>query len=149
MHESSSDEDGIATSDLASTLKRVRGKITIIKQKRVLKSKTRAKSMVRDLDTMTNDLKSKGLAVDREKLAQRVKNRRTIGSLEEAQDKKAKDQLGISDDSDDDDEDVEVDKQLKMDEGERRGRSGESKLLGKRRRNAGSDDEMMSDDDDS
>lgn len=50
MHESSSDEDGIATDNLSKTLKKVRGKITIIKQRRVLKSKTRAKSRIRDLD---------------------------------------------------------------------------------------------------
>ena len=56
--------------------------------------------------------------------------------------------MGISDDSDDDDKDLEVDKQVKMDEGERRGRKSEQKLLGKRSRNADSDDEMMSDDDD-
>jgi len=125
MHESSSDEDGIATDDLSKTLKKVRGKITIIKHRRVMKSKTRAKSMIRDLDEMTQELKNKGLAVDKDQLAQRIKSKRTIGSLEEAQDKKAKELLGVSDDSDDDDKDLEVDKQIKMDEGERRGRKGE------------------------
>lgn len=94
---------------------------------------------------MTDELKNKGLVVDKESLAQRVKNRRTIKSLEDAQDKKFKEQLGISDNSDDD-QDLEVDQQLKMDEGDRRGRSDKKKLLGKRSRNQDSDDEMMSDD---
>lgn len=81
--------------------------------------------------------------MDKEQLALRIKNRRTIGSLEEAQEKKAKEQLGLSDDSDDDEKDLEVDGKIKLDEGEKRGRKGrDQKLLGKRRSRADSDDDM-------
>ena len=39
---------------------------------------------------MADELESKGIAVNRESLATRAKSRRTIASLEEAQDKNAK-----------------------------------------------------------
>jgi hypothetical protein len=49
----SSDEDGITTKDLAAAVKKVRGKITILKQRHVLKAKRRAVSKIKNLDEMT------------------------------------------------------------------------------------------------
>lgn len=56
MNEESSDEDGITDGDLASTLKKVRGKINIIKTRRTLKAKQRVKTRMRDLTGMTEEL---------------------------------------------------------------------------------------------
>lgn len=88
-----------------------------------MKSKQRAHSRIRDLTEMTDGLKERGIDVNEESLATRVKNPRRIGDLEEAQDKMAKEALGISDDSDDD-SDVEMDENIKKDEEEKRGRRG-------------------------
>lgn len=56
MAESSDDEGGISKSDLDAAIKKVRGKITVIKMRSKLKSKQRAKSRVKDLTEMTEDL---------------------------------------------------------------------------------------------
>lgn len=149
MEESSSDEDGISKADLDACIKKVKGKINIIKTKSKMKAKQRVSSKIRDLQEMTEDLEERGIKVNKESLATRVKNPRRIADLEEAQEKKAKQQLDLSDDSDDED-DVEVDEQLKEMEGERRGRTGKAEktkktMLGKRVRNVDSDEDMMSD----
>jgi nucleolar GTP-binding protein len=120
MAGSSEDEDGIATSDLVSTLKKVKSKISVYKGLHDLKAKTRAKSKIKDLDEMTKSLKEKGIDVNEETLAKRAKNRRTLASLEEAQDKLAKRELG-DEDSDDDSDDSDEE----MDEEEERGRKRE------------------------
>ena len=151
MAEDSSDEDGISKADLDACIKKVKGKINVIKMKSLLKKKQRVSSRIRDITEMTEDLKEKGFDVNVNSLATRVKNPRGIADLEDAQNKKAKQALDLSDDSDDED-DVEVDRQLKEDEGDKRGRKGRDEtkkktLLGKRKRNAGSDDEDMVSDD--
>lgn len=69
---------------------------------------------------MTEELEKKGIAVNKESLATRVKNPRRIADLEEAQDRKFKEEMGISDDSDD--ESVMSDEDMKKQEGEERGR---------------------------
>lgn len=90
---------------------------------------------------MAKDLMAKGINVDKDNLATRVKNIKRIGDLEAAQDKKAKALLG-ADDSDDDDRILVDDDKLREEEAEQRGRRGrdeaekkERKMLGKRRRN--------------
>lgn len=138
----SSDEGGISAKDLAAAVKKVRGKINIIKQRSLLKSKTRAVSKIKKLDEMTEELEKRGIDVNKESLASRVKNIKRIGELEENQQKKARAELGISDDSDDDSDDLMSDEELKKDEGEKRGRkdrrekerksSAPKKVLGKR-----------------
>ena len=45
--EQSSDEDGVTMDDLNSAVKKVRGKINVLKQKHVLLSKRRARSKIR------------------------------------------------------------------------------------------------------
>jgi len=142
MHESSSDEGGIADIDLLAACRKVKGKITIIKQRSKMKNKLSAKSRIRTLDEVAEGLKEKGIDVNEESLATRVQNRRTIGDLEDSAHLRAKDVLGLSDSSDDED-DVDDDEVLKIEEGEKRGRKGReaekegrSKLLGKRRRNS-------------
>ena len=124
-----------------------------------MKSKTRAVSKIKHLDEMTEELEKRGIDVNKESLASRVKNLRRIGDLEEAAEKKARAELGISDDSDDDS--VMSDEELKKDEMEARGRRGKreaerkasapkiQKVLGKRQASRHQDDiEMNSDDDD-
>jgi nucleolar GTP-binding protein len=83
----SSDEDGINAKDLAAAVKKVRGKITVIKMRHQMKSKTRAVSKIKDLGEMTEALEKKGIAVNKESLATRVKNPRRIGDLEETLEK--------------------------------------------------------------
>ena len=111
MHEETSDEEDISMMDLSASVKKVRGKINIIKQRSMLKSKRRAKSKIKDLTEMTEQLQKQGIDVNTESLATRVRNPRRISELEANQDKKAKLALDISDDSDDD-QDVEVDEAL-------------------------------------
>ena len=142
MHESSSDEGGIADDALFAACKKVKGKITIIKQKSKMKSRLTAKSKIRTIDEMTDGLKAKGIDVNEESMATRIQNRRTIGDLEDSAHLRAKDLLGLSDSSDEED-DVDDDEVLKIEEGEKRGRkgrddekAGRSKLLGKRRRDS-------------
>ena len=141
MHESSSDEGGIADDMLFAACKKVKGKITIIKQRSNMKKRLSAKSRIRTLDEMADGLKEKGINVNEESMATRVQNRRTIGDLEDSAHLRAKDVLGLSDSSDDE-EDVDDDEVLKIEEGENRGRKGRDdekkgrKLLGKRRRDS-------------
>jgi len=115
-----------------------------------LKEKQRAKSKIKNLHELTTEMEAKGIAVNKESLATRVKNPRRIGDLEDAQDRKAKEQLGLSDDSDSDDS-VMDDADTRMKEGDERGRRGRGderqdrkKLLKKRKPNT--DIEMLSDD---
>jgi hypothetical protein len=151
MADSSEDEDGVTKDDLDAAIKKVRGKIVIIKQRSKLKSKQRATSRIKDLTEMTEDLEARGIAVNKESLATRVKNPRRIADLEATADRNAKEALGLSSDSDDDDRDIEVDEGIRNEEMDKRGRKGREekeakKLLGKRRRDADSDEEMHPDD---
>jgi len=90
MEDESSDSDGISKADLDDCIKKVKGKITIIKHKSKMKSKQRAFSRVRDLEEVEEGLEERGINFNKESLATRVKNPRRIADLEEAQDKKAK-----------------------------------------------------------
>ena len=80
----SSDEEGISTKDLAAAVKKVKGKINIIKQRSILKAKRRVTSKIRDYNEMTEELEKRGIEVNKESLATRIKNRRTIDDLEYA-----------------------------------------------------------------
>lgn len=120
--EDSSDEDGYTIDELQKTVEAVRGKINIIKTKSLLKAKRRAKSKIRNLDDMTQDLVAKGIDVNKESLATRVRNPRRIGDIEAEQDKKAKELLGDS--SDDADDAVIDDENLRNEEQKYRGRLG-------------------------
>ena len=84
MEASSSDEDGVTVGDLQKSVKKVRGKINIIKQRSALKSKRRAKSKIKKLDEMAEELEEKGINVNKESLATRVRNPKRIGELEAA-----------------------------------------------------------------
>lgn len=87
MAADSSDGDndfGVTTSDLRKTVQKVRGKINIIKTRSLLKQKRRANSRIKKLNEMTELMKAKGIKVNEETLAGRVKNPRRIGSLEAA-----------------------------------------------------------------
>lgn len=50
----------------------------------MLKAKRRAVSKIKDLNEMTEALEKKGIEVNKESLATRVKNMRRIDDLEEA-----------------------------------------------------------------
>lgn len=114
MLESSSDEDGITQDDLERSLKKVKGKINILKMRNKLKSKRLVKSKIRDFGEMTKELEAKGISVNKDSLATRIRNPKTIAELEAAQDKKAKSALGIeSGDSEDSDDEIIDDKELK------------------------------------
>lgn len=127
----------------------------MIKGHHELKKNTRARSKVKTLDQMTDALEAKGIDVNKDSLAQRVKNPKRIADLEKAKDKRAKEELGISDDSDDE-SDVDSDKEMKDKEAKSRGRTREKErsksvkkktLLGKRRA-ADADIDMEDDGDD-
>lgn len=141
MHESSSDEGDIADDELRAACMKVKGKVTLIKQRSKMKGRLTAKSRIMTLDEVKDGLKEKGFDVNEETLNKRVQNRRTIGDLEDSAHMRAKDVLGLSDSSDDED-DVDDDEVLKIEEGDKRGRKGrddekkERKLLGKRRRDS-------------
>ena len=120
--EDSSDEDGFTLDELQKTVEKVRGKINVIKTKHLLIAKRRAKSKIRNLDDMTKDLAARGISVNKESLATRVRNPRRIGDIEAEQDKKAKELLGDS--SDDADDAVIDDDKLRDEEQKYRGRKG-------------------------
>lgn len=120
--EDSSDEDGFTIDELQKTVEKVRGKINVIKTKHLLIAKRRAKSKIRNLDDMTKDLAARGISVNKESLATRVRNPRRIGDIEAEQDKKAKELLGDS--SDDADDAVIDDDKLRDEEQKYRGRKG-------------------------
>jgi len=111
-HELMDDEEmpeGVTEDDLKRALKGVRGKKIILKLKHKLKKNLRARSKNKSLGEMEAHLESKGIAVNKESLRQRVKKRRSIGELEGNQDKKA---TGVmkSDDAEDKDAMVEDDR---------------------------------------
>jgi len=147
----SSDEDGITTKDLAAAVKKVRGKINILKQRHVLKAKRRAVSRIKNLDEMTEALEKKGIDVNKESLATRVKNFKRIDDLEYAQEMKAREELGIEgDDSDESGMSLMSDEELKQEEGEKRGRKGIREKENERKRSeskiknrAGENSDMM------
>jgi len=147
----SSDEDGITTKDLAAAVKKVRGKISILKQRHVLKAKRRAVSKIKNLDEMTEALEKKGIDVNKESLATRVKNFKRIDDLEYAQEMKAREELGIEgDDSDESGMSLMSDEELKKEEGEERGRKGKRNAENERKRSeskiknrAGENSDMM------
>jgi len=147
----SSDEDGITTKDLAAAVKKVRGKISILKQRHVLKAKRRAVSKIKNLDEMTEALEKKGIDVNKESLATRVKNFKRIDDLEYAQEMKAREELGIEgDDSDESGMSLMSDEELKQEEGEKRGRKGKREAENERKRSeskiknrAGENSDMM------
>jgi len=149
MQASSSDEDGVTVDELGRSIKKVRGKINIIKNRHLLNSKRRAKSRIKNLSKMTEEMKMKGIDVNEKSLATRVKNPMRISTIEANVDKKFKEMMG----SDDDDEVMDDDKELQNKEGEERGRKGKEnakkkKLLGKRIGDTKSDMQMDSSDDD-
>ena len=99
--------------ELNAAVKKVRGKINIIKQKHVLNSKRRARSKIRNEDKFIEDLKAKGINVNEASLRARSKSRTKIGDIEKKLDDKYKAEVGSDDDDDDD---------LVSDEEEQRGR---------------------------
>ena len=71
---------------------------------------------------MTAALEKKGIEVNKESLAKRVKNPKRISDLESAQDKKFKKEFGIEGDSDGSDDEMVDDKLNKQENEERTGR---------------------------
>ena len=143
--DSSDEEDGIGMDDLEAAVKKVRGKISIIKQKHVLNSKRRARSKLRNVDDFVEGLKSKGINVNEEQLRSRSKSRVTIGDLEKRLDNKYKAEFGGSDD---DSEELVEDKEEQKKRGRKRNRDDEEMTskpkLGKRTKDADEDIDMDS-----
>jgi len=73
---------------------------------------------------MTEELEKRGIEVNKESLLTRVKNRRTIDDLEYAQEKLARQELGLPDEDSSDDSGMSLlsDEEMKKEEGEKRGR---------------------------
>ncbi len=78
------DEWDVTVADLKKSVLKVRGKINVIKQRSLLKSKRRASSRVKKLSEVTAMMEAKGIDVNKESLATRVKNPRRIAALEAA-----------------------------------------------------------------
>ena len=66
--DSSMDEAGITDDMLQLAIKKVRGKKAILKEQHKLKAKRRAKSKLREIGTMEQDLEAKGIQVNKETL---------------------------------------------------------------------------------
>jgi len=116
------DEWDVTVADLKKSVQKVRGKITVIKERSLLKSKRRANSRVKKLTEVTAMMEARGIDVNKESLATRVKNPRRIADLEAAKDRRHKAELGLSSDSDDDDRELDGDKNMQDAEAENRGR---------------------------
>lgn len=65
-------------------MKKVKGKINILKLRNKLKSKRLVKSKIRDFGEMTQELEAKGISVNKDSLATRIRNPKTIAELEAA-----------------------------------------------------------------
>ena len=84
MIESSSDEGGIADEELKRAVDRVRGKISLIKQKSLMKKRNKVHNRNTTLEEVTKGLEEKGIKVNKESLQKRARSRRSIASLEAA-----------------------------------------------------------------
>jgi hypothetical protein len=116
----SDNSDGVTMDELKASLAEVRSKKVILKQRHKLKGKlVVAKDKKVKVGDMIAHFESIGVPVNKESLRSRSKTARTIGNLEDAQDKKASAILG---DSDDDGVMPIDDAALAKDEGESRGR---------------------------
>jgi len=69
---------------LKKSVLKVRGKINIIKQRSVLKSRRRANSRIKKLNEMTAEMEARGINVNKDTLATKVRNPRRIADLEAA-----------------------------------------------------------------
>jgi len=154
MEMSEDEDEEFTTADLMNELNKVRKKIRTIKGESEMKKNLRARSKIKKLDDVTAALEKKGIDVNKESLATRVKNPKRISELEKAQDAKAKRELGADNDDSSDDESIDSDANMKKKEGEERGRSRKEreekkskKMLGKRRPEK--DIDMISDEEES
>jgi hypothetical protein len=118
--QSDDNSDGIGFDDLKASLKEVRSKKAIYKQRHKLKGKLVHRNIKANVEDMIDHFDKIGVPVNKESLRSRSKSRRGIASLEDAQDKKASAVLASSDD--DDEMPVEGDEALASAEAEQRGR---------------------------
>ncbi len=117
--DSEENSDGVGMDDLKASLKEVRSKKSIYKQRHKLKGKLVKRNIKADVEDMIDHFEKIGVPVNKESLRSRSKSRRGIASLENAQDKKASAVLG---DSDDDNEMPIEDEALANAEADKRGR---------------------------
>ena len=117
--ESGDNSDGVGLDDLKASLKEVRSKKSIYKQRHKLKGKLVHRNIKANVEDMIDHFDKIGVPVNKESLRSRSKSRRGIASLEDAQDKKASAVLGSSDD---DDEMPIQDEALANAEADKRGR---------------------------
>jgi ppGpp synthetase/RelA/SpoT-type nucleotidyltranferase len=83
MEDDDENSDGVTYDELKKSLKEVKGKKAIIKLNHKLKKNQRAKSKNKKLSELEEHLEKKGIQANIESLRQRVKNRKSIGELEE------------------------------------------------------------------
>jgi len=108
----SENSDDVDMEMLETSLKSVRGKKAILKERHKIKSGLGGKLQVKPknmkLSEIAEKMQAKGFDVTKDALRSRSKSRRTLGDLEEAQDKLAKVALDLSSD----DDVIEDDKEL-------------------------------------
>ena len=124
--------DGVATSELRSVLKEVRGKKALLKQEHKLKSKNSVHAKPQKLSEVLEGLEAKGYEPNKESIRSRSRVRKSIKDLESNQEELARRALDSDDGSIVDDEDL----------AER-----EADARGRRKRRAGSPSELMEVDD--
>ena len=124
--------DGVATSELKSVLKQVRGKKALLKQEHKIKAKNTVHAKPQNLSEVLSGLEAKGYEPNKESIRSRSRVRKSIMDLEGNQDDLAKRALDSDDGSIVDDEDL----------AER-----EADSRGRKKRRAGSPSELMEVDD--
>lgn len=90
VNEESDNSDDVNFGMLKTTLKKVRDRKAIIKEAHKINSKNRVSRKIKSIDDMVADLKSKGHDIDADQIKSRATSRRTLASLEAAQEKLAK-----------------------------------------------------------
>ena len=82
--EDSENSDDVDFDMLKTSLRVVRGRKALIKQRHKMKAKLRARPKNLKLSEMTESMQAKGIDVSKEALRSRSKSRRTLGELEDA-----------------------------------------------------------------
>lgn len=93
-----SDEEAVTEEELRKALREVRGKKAIFKMEHKIKKNLRARSKNKKLEDFEEHLEKKGISANIESIKDRIKKRKTIGQLEDNQDKLVKKAFESSED---------------------------------------------------
>jgi hypothetical protein len=100
MNADSENSDDVDFDQLKGSLKQVRGKKAILKERHKMKGTNHLKPKNIRLSEIVDGMQAKGHDVNVENIRSRSKSRKTLMDLEGAQDKLAKDALDMSSDED-------------------------------------------------